>query len=179
MIGRTLLALLVVATAACTNGAEGDVDFARSLDIDLDRMRQTESGLWIEDVREGTGEPAAAGQRVVVHYTGWLPDGTQFDSSRDGQPFDVVIGVGHVIGGWDEGIPGMRPGGRRKLVIPPHLAYGAEGAGRGVIPPNATLVFDVEMIEARAAGAPPELGPLPGTTADTIAPADTIPPAAH
>jgi FKBP-type peptidyl-prolyl cis-trans isomerase FkpA len=106
----------------------------------------TPSGLVIEDVIVGTGEPATAGQRVTVHYTGWLTDGEKFDSSKDrNDPFDFPLGAGHVIKGWDEGVQGMRVGGTRKLTIPPALGYGARGAG-GVIPPNATLVFEVELL---------------------------------
>jgi FKBP-type peptidyl-prolyl cis-trans isomerase FkpA len=97
----------------------------------------------------GTGEEANAGESVVVHYTGWLPDGTKFDSSRDrNEPFEFALGAGAVIAGWDEGVAGMKVGGRRKLVIPPTLGYGAQGSG-DVIPPNATLVFDVELLEVR------------------------------
>lgn len=106
----------------------------------------TPSGLIIEDVTVGSGEPAIAGQRVTVHYTGWLTDGEKFDSSKDrNDPFDFPLGAGHVIKGWDEGVQGMRVGGTRKLTIPPALGYGARGAG-GVIPPNATLVFEVELL---------------------------------
>jgi len=107
----------------------------------------TESGLIYEDVTLGTGDEAKAGQRVSVHYTGWLTDGTKFDSSKDrNDPFAFPLGAGHVIKGWDEGVQGMKVGGVRKLTIPPQLGYGARGAG-GVIPPNATLVFEVELLQ--------------------------------
>ena len=111
--------------------------------------KMTDSGLKYEDLVEGDGDGAAAGQQVVVHYTGWLTDGTKFDSSLDrNQPFDFALGRGSVIRGWDEGVQGMKVGGKRKLTIPPQLGYGAHGAG-GVIPPNATLVFEVELLEIR------------------------------
>ena len=104
------------------------------------------SELIIEDLVVGTGDTATAGQTVVVHYTGWLTDGTKFDSSKDrGDPFDFPLGARHVIAGWDEGVQGMKVGGTRKLTIPSQLGYGARGAG-GVIPPNATLVFEVELL---------------------------------
>ena len=107
----------------------------------------TDSGLKYEDLIEGDGAQAAAGQRVSVHYTGWLLDGDKFDSSLDrGQPFEFSLGSGMVIRCWDEGVAGMKVGGKRRLTIPPQLGYGARGAG-GVIPPNATLVFDVELID--------------------------------
>jgi peptidylprolyl isomerase len=106
----------------------------------------TPSGLQYEDIVEGTGASPTAGRTVSVHYTGTLTDGTKFDSSRDrNQPFKFTIGVGQVIKGWDEGVLSMKVGGRRKLTIPADLGYGARGAG-GVIPPNATLVFDVELL---------------------------------
>lgn len=107
----------------------------------------TDTGLKIEELKLGAGgDVAAEGQQVSVHYTGWLTDGTKFDSSVDrNQPFQFTLGQGMVIRGWDEGVTGMQLGGKRKLTIPPQLGYGAQGAG-GVIPPNATLVFDVELL---------------------------------
>ena len=109
----------------------------------------TPSGLIIEDVIVGNGAAAAAGQKVKVHYTGWLTNGTKFDSSKDrNDPFVFPLGAGNVIKGWDEGVQGMKIGGKRKLTIPPALGYGARGAG-GVIPPNATLVFEVELLDVR------------------------------
>ena len=109
-------------------------------------MPTTPSGLIIEDVTVGQGAAAAAGQKVTVHYTGWLTNGTKFDSSKDrNDPFVFPLGGGRVIKGWDEGVQGMKVGGKRKLTIPPALGYGARGAG-SVIPPNATLVFEVELL---------------------------------
>jgi len=110
----------------------------------------TPSGLIIDELVVGKGETAAAGQNVSVHYTGWLlfggEKGKKFDSSKDrGDPFEFPLGAGHVIKGWDEGVQGMKVGGSRKLTIPPNLGYGARGAG-GVIPPNATLIFEVELL---------------------------------
>ena len=106
----------------------------------------TASGLGIEELLVGTGAEASAGQTVSVHYTGWLTNGTKFDSSKDrNEPFEFPLGARHVIAGWDEGVQGMKIGGKRKLTIPPALGYGARGAG-GVIPPNATLVFEVELL---------------------------------
>jgi FKBP-type peptidyl-prolyl cis-trans isomerase len=106
----------------------------------------TDSGLVYEEITVGAGAEAARGLRVTVHYTGWLTDGTKFDSSKDrDDPFEFHLGQGQVIAGWDEGVAGMKVGGTRKLTIPPQLGYGARGAG-GVIPPNATLVFEVELL---------------------------------
>lgn len=114
------------------------------------KMNVSSSGLQYSDSVEGTGASPRTGQRCVMHYTGWLYQngvkGAKFDSSVDrGQPFEFVIGTGQVIKGWDEGVATMKIGGKRTLIIPPQLGYGARGAG-GVIPPNATLMFDVELL---------------------------------
>jgi FKBP-type peptidyl-prolyl cis-trans isomerase FkpA len=164
MLGKNTKTTLVAGTllllaAGCSPEAQHDAvpadtpggptverDYAPELGVDLGAMQRTPSGLYVQDVQQGTGETAQAGDHVVVHYTGWLPNGRQFDSSRDRGPFDFRLGQGEVIPGWDEGVAGMREGGRRRLVIPSDLAYGPSGAG-GVIPPNATLVFDVELLE--------------------------------
>ncbi len=116
-------------------------------------MTKTASGLQIEDTTPGTGAEAKAGQTCVMHYTGWLwvngAKGAKFDSSHDrNSPFSFKLGKGQVIRGWDEGVAGLKIGGKRTLIIPPDLGYGARGAG-GVIPPNATLIFEVELVELR------------------------------
>jgi peptidylprolyl isomerase len=113
----------------------------------------TASGLKITDTEVGTGSSPRTGQTCVMHYTGWLyqngAKGAKFDSSRDrGQPFEFAIGTGQVIKGWDEGVATMKVGGKRTLIIPPALGYGARGAG-GVIPPNATLIFEVELLAVK------------------------------
>jgi FKBP-type peptidyl-prolyl cis-trans isomerase FkpA len=115
-------------------------------------MQTLDSGLQYEDTVQGSGATASAGNSVSVHYTGWLYNdgvkGAKFDSSKDrGEPFEFDLGAGMVIRGWDEGVQGMQVGGTRVLVIPPALGYGARGAGR-VIPPNATLMFEVELLDA-------------------------------
>ncbi|MBI5461380.1 MAG: FKBP-type peptidyl-prolyl cis-trans isomerase [Gammaproteobacteria bacterium] len=108
----------------------------------------TASGLRYEDLTLGSGaEATGRGQTVIVHYTGWLEDGSKFDSSVDrNDPFSFPLDCSYVIKGWDEGVKGMKVGGKRKLTIPPELGYGSRGAG-GVIPPNATLIFEVELLE--------------------------------
>jgi peptidylprolyl isomerase len=117
---------------------------------EIGKMTTTSSGLQIEDTQVGTGATPRTGQICVMHYTGWLYEdgakGKKFDSSLDrGQPFEFHIGQGQVIRGWDEGVATMKVGGKRTLIIPPELGYGARGAG-GVIPPNATLLFEVELL---------------------------------
>lgn len=116
-------------------------------------MTKTQSGLEYEDVAPGEGAGARAGNTCVMHYSGWLWEegekGAKFDSSRDrGRPFSFRLGAGEVIRGWDEGVAGMKVGGKRTLLIPPNLGYGSRGVG-GVIPPNATLLFEVELLELR------------------------------
>ncbi len=144
--------LLAVALSACGegsyDGALSGVDFAPELGVNLAAMTVTDSGLHYVDEQAGQGDPAEAGRGAVVHYSGWLPDGTAFDSSHQrGEPFALpMIGAGMVIEGWDEGLQGMRPGGTRLLVIPPSLGYGEQGVP-GVIPPNSVLVFRVEMLD--------------------------------
>lgn len=117
--------------------------------MEVEKSELTASGLRITDLVVGTGAEASAGQTVVVHYRGTLENGEQFDASYDrGTPFSFPLGAGRVIKGWDEGVQGMKVGGKRKLVIPPDLGYGSRGAG-GVIPPNATLLFEVELLEVK------------------------------
>jgi peptidylprolyl isomerase len=114
-----------------------------------EKVVQTATGLEYVDLFEGTGARPKSGDTVSVHYTGWLKSGTKFDSSVDrGSPFEFPIGKGRVIKGWDEGVMSMKVGGKRKLIIPAHLGYGDRGAG-GVIPPGATLIFEVELLGVR------------------------------
>lgn len=132
----------VPATIAGNNMTENTENIAAN----TEKTVTTDSGLKYVELKEADGATPKTGQTVVVHYTGTLEDGTKFDSSRDrNSPFQFKIGVGQVIKGWDEGVGTMKVGSRRKLIIPPELGYGARGAG-GVIPPNATLIFDVELL---------------------------------
>jgi FKBP-type peptidyl-prolyl cis-trans isomerase FkpA len=146
--------LLSAGVLACGGSADREAGqpsggFSASLEVDTTAMTKTPSGLRYQDVAEGQGTEAAADRTVSVHYTGWLPNGEKFDSSRDrNEPFSFTLGAGQVIAGWDEGVAGMKVGGRRKLVIPADLGYGTAGAPPA-IPPGATLVFDVELLDVR------------------------------
>src|SRR5438105_2806288 len=133
--------------AAATAGGSAPV---MQDDVEVSGVPQaTGTGLQVVEILAGTGPEARSGQEVSVHYTGWLTNGTKFDSSRDrGEPFSFGLGRGQVIRGWDEGVAGMKVGGRRRLVIPPELGYGSRGAG-SLIPPGATLLFNVELLEVR------------------------------
>lgn len=147
---RTVLACLLLVLSAC--GGEPDsakpekVQYAPELGVDLNAMSRSASGLYTQDLVVGTGDEAIAGKTVGVHYTGWLPDGTRFDTSnRDERPFRFPLGTGYVIDGWDEGVAGMKEGGTRRLVIPASLGYGEQGAPP-IIPPHSVLIFDVELV---------------------------------
>lgn len=148
----------VMALAGCGASAQGSPAQAPAPAVPhtASNLSATVTELQKIDVKQGTGSEASAGKPVLVHYTGWLYDsaapegkGTKFDSSRDrGVPFGFFLGSGKVIKGWDQGVVGMKIGGQRRLVIPPQLGYGERGAG-GVIPPNATLIFDVELVDVK------------------------------
>jgi FKBP-type peptidyl-prolyl cis-trans isomerase FkpA len=163
IIHVALLASVVALGTACQPQTETASNAANgSTPTDSSNQQTSETGgsgvteLQINDIEVGDGATATAGQTVIVHYTGWLYDpdaadnrGTKFDSSVDrGTPFDFPLGGGRVIKGWDEGVAGMNIGGKRVLIIPPDMGYGARGAG-GAIPPNATLLFEVELLELR------------------------------
>jgi FKBP-type peptidyl-prolyl cis-trans isomerase len=141
------MGLLLAGVACWGSDATGpkdptELDFDPALGVNLDLMTKTSSGLYWQDLVVGDGDEAVAGGFVTVHYTGWLPSGARFDTSVGGDP--IRFDLDAVIPGWAEGVPGMKVGGKRKLVIPPHLGYGP--SGKGPIPPNATLVFDIELL---------------------------------
>ncbi|UFS69072.1 FKBP-type peptidyl-prolyl cis-trans isomerase [Geomonas sp. RF6] len=142
-----LLAAAIAIPACSQKDAKSGTEPATAAAPAVQGEVKTPSGLSFTDLVKGSGAAPVSGKSVTVHYTGWLENGQKFDSSVDrGEPLVFRIGTGQVIPGWDEGVMGMRVGGKRKLVIPPQLGYGANGAG-GVIPPNATLVFEVELLD--------------------------------
>jgi peptidylprolyl isomerase len=158
MLRRLLLCAFLVPLLGCgedgpeANPDSGDptkVTYAAELNVDLAAMTLLPSGVYIQDLgAPGTGAEAVALKRVQVHYSGWLPDGRQFDTSAGGPPITFTLGAGEVIDGWDDGILGMKVGGKRKLVIPASRAYGEDGVP-GVIPPYSVLVFDTELVFVR------------------------------
>ena len=142
LLGILTLPLALASPLGCSHKANGSASAGAK--------SKGAGGLVVDEVKEGQGATAVKGKLISVHYTGHLTDGTKFDSSYDrGQPIDFHLGAGEVIAGWDQGIEGMKVGGKRKLTIPPELAYGARGTPGGPIPPNATLVFDVELVAVR------------------------------
>lgn len=150
---RTCILLLTLAACA----PEGPIDnappdiatarFAASLEVDIAGSRRNDAGLYWRDLAPGDGPVVQRGQTIAVYYDGRLPDGTRFDATSPGDPYTFMVGAGHVIAGWDQGIVGMRVGGKRQLIIPPALGYGPAGAGP--IPPGGVMVFTVEVLEAR------------------------------
>ncbi len=146
MTKQKLVPLFILFALAAAASALAQTDNSSPTKV-TGKPKTTSSGLQYWDIVVGTGATAVAGKPVKVHYTGWLTNGKKFDSSVDrGQPFVFPLGGGQVIKGWDEGVAGMKVGGKRQLRIPPELGYGARGAG-GAIPPNATLIFDVELLD--------------------------------
>ena len=145
--------LLLWALAGCASGPPigpapdpQELTYAESLHVDFSRMEETPSGLWIEDITPGVGSTANRGDHIWIHYVGFLPDGTRIDSSLGGDPYEFELGSDQVIRGWNEGVLGMKVGGRRRFVIRPGLAYGR--SGRGGVPPQAVLVFEIQLVDA-------------------------------
>lgn len=148
MVAAVIIVAIMIVGWALWGGKEGNVE--PSGEQTQNPPMEARTGLQITDTLVGTGAEAKAGDVVSVHYTGTLVDGTKFDSSLDrGEPFSFILGAGQVIQGWDQGVAGMKVGGTRNLVIPPEMAYGAQGAG-GVIPPNATLIFEVQLLNVQS-----------------------------
>jgi len=153
---RLVVTALAIALTACASGGAPvppprsveSTNFAASLDVDLSKMTKTASGLYWRDIEVGTGTLVKGKMDVRVHYTGWLTNGVKFDSNTvSQQPIEVPLGRGHAIKGWEEGLEGMRAGGRRQLVIPSELGYGSSHSG--LIPPDAVLVFDIRVVSAK------------------------------
>jgi FKBP-type peptidyl-prolyl cis-trans isomerase FkpA len=153
---RYMLAVAALSLGFATGGAVAQTRTQTPTEQGESKLNAMPSELKKTDVKQGSGAEAVSGKPVIVHYTGWIYDdskpdkkGAKFDSSRDRQvPFGFLLGAGKVIRGWDEGVVGMKVGGQRTLIIPPAMGYGERGAG-GVIPPNATLIFDVELLEVK------------------------------
>ena len=144
-MGQKFISLIIMGGVLAMTSGQAQTNNSSPTKVD-GKPTKTASGLEYWDIKAGTGDLAVKGKPVRVHYTGWLTSGKKFDSSVDrGEPFVFPLGGGQVIKGWDEGVAGMKVGGKRQLRIPPELGYGASGAG-GVIPPNATLIFDVELL---------------------------------
>ncbi|MFP2913312.1 FKBP-type peptidyl-prolyl cis-trans isomerase [Pyxidicoccus sp. 3LFB2] len=156
MLRSLLVCALLVPLLGCGDDSSGNPDsgdpakvtYAESLNVNLEAMTLLPSGLYIQDLEQGTGTEAVALKRVQVHYTGYLTDGSAFDSSVGGPPFSFTLGNDEVIEGWDEGIAGMKVGGKRRLVIPASLGYGEDGVP-GAIPPYSVLIFDTELVFVR------------------------------
>jgi FKBP-type peptidyl-prolyl cis-trans isomerase FkpA len=145
----SLCLLLTVAACGSESGDPAQVTYAPALGVDLTAMNRSESGLYTQDLVVGTGIEATNGRLLEMDYSGWLPDGTLFDTStRAGRtPITFTLGQGRLIRGWEEGVVGMRVGGKRRLILPSELGYGESGSG--IIPPNSVLIFDVELLSAR------------------------------
>ncbi len=147
---KSLVALVVVGCASGGPGVEPPLEettFSPGLEVALERMTHTPSGVYMEDLREGQGEEARRGRRLTVHYQGWFPDGRLFDSTREsGGPVSFTLGRREVIQGWEEGLEGMRVGGLRRLVVPSRMGYGRRGV-EGLVPPDAALVFEIELLQ--------------------------------
>lgn len=147
MIGKHFITLFIVWGVLAMTFGNAQTDNSSPTKVE-GKSKKTSSGLEYWDIQVGTGATAKAGKPVTVHYTGWLTTGKKFDSSVDrGQPFVFPLGAGKVIKGWDEGVAGMKVGGKRQLRIPPELGYGDKNVGNGLIPPKSTLIFDVELLD--------------------------------